>query len=137
MRPPGGSSLIPSTYPERFSKYHKLVALEDITALSKDANTLYVHTLNWTIPFIGRDPSEFVQMEPINIGAIKHFPCVPKTILDNPIWMSKKGWATAQGGQVQYLDNENFRLDLSDTARCYTGYDPINKEVICCVRDSA
>jgi hypothetical protein len=111
-----------------------LVAPEAVTALSQDENCLYVHTLNQTIPFIGRDPDDFVQMEAKNIGAIKHYPCIPQVVPNQPIWMSKKGWATAQGGQVQYVDAEHFRLDLPDTARCYTGYDPSNKELICSIR---
>lgn len=121
-------------YPERFRKAWHLVAPEDITALSCDDNCLYVHTLNFTVPFIGRDPDDFMQMEAKNIGAIKHYPCIPQAVPNQPIWMSKRGWATAQGGQVQYLDHENFRLDLPDTARAYPGYDPINKEIICPIR---
>jgi hypothetical protein len=123
-----------SSYPERWRKSAHLVAPEEVTALSCDDNCLYVHTLNWTIPFIGRDPDDFIQMEPKNIGAIKHYPCIPEAVKNQPIWMSRKGWATAQGGQVQRLDAEHFRLDLSDTSKAYTGFDPINKELICSIR---
>lgn len=121
-------------YPERFRKTWYLTCPETVTALSHDDNTLYAHTLNWTVPFIGRDPDDFMQMEAKNIGAIKHYPCIPHAVPDQPIWMSKKGWATAQSGKVQYIDNENFRLDLPDTARCYAGYDPIEKEIVCPIR---
>jgi hypothetical protein len=69
-------------------------------------------------------------MEAVNIGAIPHFPGILQP-MKSPIWMSRRGWATAEGGQVEYIDHDNFRLDLPATARCYTGYDLINKEVIC------
>jgi hypothetical protein len=123
------------SYGQRFRSAWHLVAPETVTALSNDDNCLYVHTYNWTVPFVGRGPSDFFQMDAKRIGAIKHFPCIPKTFIGAPIWMSKEGWAMGQGGQVKRVDSEHFELDMGDTAKCYTGYDPVNKELIASIRE--
>ena len=119
--------------PEKYRKATVLTVDAPVTAISSGESVLYVHTLNKTYPFVGIDFTDFQQMEPINIGAIKHFPGIPVP-LKNPIWMSRRGWSTAEGPQVDYIDHEHFRLDLPNTARCYTGYDLVNKEVLCQIK---
>ena len=116
-----------SMLPERFKRSWFLTAPEDVTALSADANCMYIHTLNTTTPLIGRDPDDFQQMEAVPIGAVKHGAIRP---VDAVIMLGRQGWGIANGGQVAKLDSDNFRLDLADTAEAYLGYDDINNEVI-------
>ena len=122
-----------SLLPEKFRRSQYLTAVEDITAMSCDFNTVYLHGLNTTTAFRGTDPDNFELIEPQGIGAVKHGVIKP---LDYPmpIILSKRGWAYCEGGAVKYLNNENFRLDLPDTTEAYLGYDPINKEVLCSLR---
>ncbi len=120
--------------PETFRMAHNIPCAEDITAISRDLERLYVHTLNTTKVLIGRDPSEFVEVE-YSIGAIKQrIISPPEFNVPFPIFETKRGWAKAVQGAIDYIDHENFRLDLPDTAVGYTGYDPINREVLCTIK---
>jgi hypothetical protein len=117
--------------PERWRKAWYLTAykgMEDVTALSCEPGVMYIHTLERTYPLMGYDPDDFVQGDPVDIGAIPHFPGIPR-YLQVPIWMSRKGWATAAGGKVQYLDRENFRVNVGKNAKCYCGYDNVKNEL--------
>lgn len=120
-----------SNYPQRFKSSWYLTAPEDITAMSYDTQGIYLHTRNLTIPFMGQDPGDFQMIEPVGIGAILHGAFKPGDS-SVPFIFSKKGIAVCSGGQVKYLDDESptFRLDLSDTAEAFLGYDPINRETI-------
>lgn len=115
--------------PETFRRVNFLTAPDDITAMSYDANGIYLHTLNTTTGFMGQDPEDFTQVETVNIGAVKHG-AIMAGDFNTPIVLSKKGWAYCEGGGIKYLDHENFRLDLPATAEAYLSYDTVNKEVI-------
>lgn len=120
--------------PETFRMAHNIPCAEDITAVSRDLGHLYVHTLNTTKVLIGRDPSDWYEVE-YAIGAIKQrIISPPEFNVPFPIFKTKRGWAKAEGGVISYLDHENFRLDLPSSAIGYTGYDEINREVVCTIR---
>lgn len=113
--------------PEKFRRANVLAVDENITAASADNNCIYLHTLNTTTPFQGLDPSDFTRLEAYSIGAVKHGSIKP---YQWPYILSKRGWAICHEGIVEYLDHDNFRLNLTDTAEAYLGYDDINKEII-------
>lgn len=113
-------------FPETFRSAHNIPCWEDITAMSADYGHIYLHTLNTTKVLTGLDPDDFIESE-FNIGAIKHGTITPHT---TPFILSKKGWAKCENGIVGYVDHDNFRLDLADTAEAHLGYDPINEEII-------
>ena len=117
--------------PERFRRTNNFTVSEPVTALSHDLTGIYVFTLNTATYFGGLDPDDFTQMETQHIGAIKHGAI---RIQNTPIIMTKDGWAVCESGSVKRLDDDNFRLNLSDTAEAYLGYNHITREVICNIR---
>jgi hypothetical protein len=130
-----GHFLIPSESagPERFRRTASFPAPERITALSRDAGHIYMHTNNTTTVLNGRDGPEMSQYE-LPIGAIQQVPLSPeKYPIGRNIFMTKQGWGYAINGEVGYIDQANFQLDLPDTAKCYNGYDWVNKEVVCSI----
>lgn len=114
-------------YPEKFRRAQVLTVDEDITAMSADNNCIYLHTLNTTTPFQGQDPTDHTRLEAYSIGAVKHGSIKP---YQWPYILSKRGWAMCHDGIVEYLDHDNYRLNLADTAEAYLGYDEVNKEII-------
>lgn len=123
-----------STEPEKFRMANNIPCAENITALSRDLGHLYAHTYNSTKVLIGRDPSDFAEIE-YSIGAIKQRVICPHEFpVPYPVFMTRRGWAKATNGVIEYIDEDKFRLDLPNTGIAYTGYDPINKEVLCSIR---
>jgi hypothetical protein len=122
-----------STFPEKFRTANNIPASEKITAVSHDPGHIYIHTINTTKVLRGRDPDDMSEYE-LPIGAIQQVPISPERYpTGRNIFMSKKGWAYAINGEVGYIDDKNFRLDLPDTAKCYNGYDWVNREVVCTI----
>jgi hypothetical protein len=116
--------------PESFRLVNNVPFHDDITHLTGDTSGIYVHTFTRTYYIQGRDITDFVVYDPIDIGAIKQ---MAHRTGANPIWMSPKGWATASGGQIAYID-EKFRIDLVDTAKGFIGFNPIDKELLAVVK---
>lgn len=115
--------------PERFRRSNYLTVPEKVTAMSYDNNGIYIHTLNTTTPFVGTDPTNFQMLNTIGIGAIKHG-AIQLDEFDGAFILSKRGWAYCSGGTVKYIDYDNFRLDLPDTAEAYLCYDIVNNEIL-------
>ncbi len=116
-----------SGLPEKFRRANVLTVDEDITAMSADNGCIYLHTLNTTTPFQGLDPTDHIRLDAYAIGAVKHGSIKPYAW---PYILSKRGWAICHEAIVEYLDHDNYRLNLADTAEAYLGYDEINKEII-------
>jgi len=112
--------------PETFRKANNIPLEEEGTAISSDNENMYIHSLNSTLVLSGFDPDDFTYSRQ-DIGVIKHGSINP---YGKPVCITKKGWAICEGGMIAYVDYDNFRLDLSDLAEAYMGYDPINNEVI-------
>lgn len=118
-------------FPELFHPDYYIPCAEDITAVSRDMNTLYIHTLNTTKAMIGRDPDDPFQEVEYQIGAVpQRIISPPEYDVSAPIFMSRKGWAFASGGKVDYIDKENFRKDLPTGSVGYLGYDIQNREIL-------
>jgi hypothetical protein len=123
--------------PEKFRSANLLPFTETITAISRDIGHLYIHTYNKTYVLTGRSISDFEQtgIYEFPIGAIKQRVICPHEFqVPYPIWMSKRGWARAVEGRIEYIDFDNFRLDLPETAIAYTGYNTINREILCTIK---
>lgn len=117
--------------PECFREANIIPVNDEITAISNDPSGIYISTFTHTYPLRGRDPSDMVMDDPIEIGAIKQQPNRPS---NTPYWMSPKGWAGVENGQVKLIDDMNFRLDLASTATAWIGFDIVNNEIIAVVK---
>jgi hypothetical protein len=126
------------TRPETLRKVNNIPLPDDITAISRDDNHVYVHTYSITKVLTGRNPKEmFETIYPI--GAIKQHPIYPPDRdVPFPTWMSPKGWARGLDGHVGYLNPEErsdrpsfYKLDLPPTAEAYLGFNPLTREIIC------
>jgi hypothetical protein len=121
--------------PENFRRANVYPAREEITALSCDNSHIYIHSRNMTKVMTGLVPGptgDFIETE-YPIGAIRHG-ALGAPFLKTPIIMTRYGWAMCVDGQVTYLDKENFRLDLGETAEAYMFYNPKKEYLYCRIK---
>ena len=123
--------------PEKVRGQNMIACAEPITAISRDRDHLYLHMFNSTKVLTGHSVSDFLVNgeHEFPIGAIKQRTICPHEFdVPYPVFMTRRGWARAVDGRIEYIDKPAFRLDLPSTAIAYTGYDEKNSEALCSIK---
>lgn len=118
------------TFPHAFRRAHNIPCADTITAFESQPGYVYLFSRDCTKVLQGLDPEDMNESE-LPIGAISHGAINVYGVI---YLMTRYGWAVADQGQIKYLDDENFRLDLPATAEAYMWHDPVKREVGCYIR---